>query len=108
MKKERDAIPHAPFLSKKIRNPRPGRIPRRNPTQKTRPLVVLTASDNLGLAEMREPWLKMQAEFAALSSNSTHRVMDGAVHIATVTDPEIARTTVEAVHEVVEAMHAKR
>lgn len=53
-----------------------------------RPIVVLTAgtgpslpgaSDDLNRV-MRETWLTLQAELAALSSRSDHRVIDGAGH----------------------------
>ena len=69
-----------------------------------RPLVVLTAPDTPGFEVMREPWLEMQEELAALSSHSTHRIVEGAGHISLATNPEHARVVVDAVREVVHAV----
>ena len=71
-----------------------------------RPLVVLTAPDTPGFEVMRDPWLEMQEELAALSSNSRHRVIEGAGHMSLVTDPEHTREVVGAVREVVEVVRA--
>ncbi len=68
-----------------------------------KPLVVLTAPDNPGFGKMKEPWLKMQAELAGLSSQSEHCVLEGASHVMTMTDPATAREVVEAVRWAVEA-----
>ena len=65
-------------------------------------LLVLTAPDNPGFGEMKESWLEMQAELAALSSRGEHRVLEGASHVGTMTDPKTAREVVGAVRRVVE------
>ncbi|MDP9437648.1 MAG: alpha/beta hydrolase [Actinomycetota bacterium] len=67
-----------------------------------KPLLVLTAPDNPGFGEMKGPWLEMQVELAALSSRGEHRVLEGASHIGTMTDPATVREVVEAVRRVVE------
>ena len=66
-----------------------------------KPLFVLTAPDTPGFEVMKEPWLEMQRELADLSSNSTHRVLDGAGHISLVTNPQYTREVVGAVREAV-------
>ena len=72
------------------------------------PLLVLTAPDNPGFGEMKGPWLKMQAELAALSSRGEHRVLEGSSHVGTMTDPSSTREVVEAVRRVVEAARRER
>lgn len=67
------------------------------------PLLVLTAPDNPGFGEMKGPWLEMQAELAALSSRGELRVLEGASHVGTMTDPSTAREVVGAVRRIVEA-----
>ena len=67
------------------------------------PLLVLTAPDNPGFGEMKGAWLKMQAELAALSSRGEHRVLEGASHVGTMTDPATAHEVVGAIRQVVEA-----
>jgi len=71
------------------------------------PLFVLTAPDNPGFGEMKGPWLKMQAELAALSSRGEHRVLEGASHVGTMTDPGTMREVVEIVRRIVEATRRK-
>ncbi len=73
-----------------------------------KPLVVLTAPDNPGFGEMKEAWLEIQAELAALSSRDEHRVLEGASHVDTMIDPETAREVVGAVRKVVEAVRSGR
>ena len=73
-----------------------------------KPLCVLTAPDTPGFEVMKEPWLEMQRELADLSSNSTHRVLDGAGHISLVTNPEYTQEVVGAVREAVEAVRGER
>ncbi len=73
-----------------------------------KPLFVLTAPDTPGFEVMKEPWLEMQRELADLSSNSTHRVLDGAGHISLVTNPEYTQEVVGAAREAVEAVEAVR
>ena len=46
------------------------------------PLAVVSAG------EQDPDWLALQNELAALSTNSTHRVINGATHTSVVDDPE--------------------
>lgn len=62
---------------------------------------MLTAPVFPILQEVREYHIEMQKELAALSRNSTHRFLEGASHIAAMTDPEIAGKVVKEVHEIV-------
>jgi pimeloyl-ACP methyl ester carboxylesterase len=71
-----------------------------------RPLAVLTAPVFPVRAEAREYHLQMQRELAVLSRNATHRFLEGASHVATMTDPEVAREVVEGVHEIVREVQA--
>ena len=48
-------------------------------------------------------WLGLQDELAALSSNSSHRVVDGATHESVLYDREDAQITSAAIVGVVEA-----
>jgi pimeloyl-ACP methyl ester carboxylesterase len=63
----------------------------------TKPLAVVSAGTDVlpGAAEL-------QAELAALSTNSTHRVIDGATHVTLVTHRGHAMSVVEAIRDVVE------
>lgn len=49
----------------------------------------------------------MQAELAALSSRGEHRVLEGASHVGTMTDPGTMREVVEIVRRIVEAARRK-
>lgn len=74
-----------------------------------RPLVVLTAGVGPRLPGVRdevqdafyETWLVLQAELAALSTNSAHRIVDGATHYIHHDEPD---TVVAAVRDVVDAV----
>jgi pimeloyl-ACP methyl ester carboxylesterase len=66
-----------------------------------KPLAVLTAPVFPILQEVREYHIEMQKELAALSRNSTHRFLEGASHVAAMTDPEVAGKVVKEVHEIV-------
>ncbi|MES1245698.1 MAG: alpha/beta hydrolase [Acidobacteriota bacterium] len=74
-----------------------------------RPVVVLTAGKPLsmsgisdqGVAAMQQTWLELHDELAALSSNSDHRVVEGAGHYIHVDRPE---AVVAAVCDVVIAV----
>jgi len=68
-----------------------------------RPLVVVTA----GLGAM-EGWLPLQAEMAALSPNSLHRVVDGASHAGLVGTEAGAAASTRAIAEVVQAVRTGR
>jgi pimeloyl-ACP methyl ester carboxylesterase len=63
-----------------------------------KPLAVVSAG------EQSPAWLELQDELAALSSDSTHRVVEGATHVSLLYDPDDARATSAAIVEVVEAV----
>ena len=67
-----------------------------------KPLAVVSAG------EQPPAWLELQDELAALSSNSTHRVVAGATHTSLVDDRSDARATSAAILEVVEAVRDDR
>lgn len=69
------------------------------------PLAVLTASGTVAFDPVHG---ELQAEFAALSSNSAHRVVDGADHGSIVMSPEYARVVADYVCRVVEAVRTGR
>lgn len=63
-----------------------------------KPLAVITAGEH-------EPiWLELQDELAALSSESVHRVVEGATHGSLLYDQANAQVTSTAILEVVEAV----
>jgi len=65
-----------------------------------KPLAVITAG------EQHEPiWFELQDELAALSSDSVHRVVEGATHGSLLDDQGDAQVTSTAILEVVEAVH---
>jgi hypothetical protein len=56
-------------------------------------------------AGTQEPeWLKLQDDLAALSSNSTHRVVEGATHTSVLHDRDDVQATSSAILEVVAAV----
>ncbi len=64
-----------------------------------KPLAVITAG------EQQEPiWFELQEELAALSSDSVHRVVEGATHGSLLDDQRDAQVTSMAILEVVEAV----
>jgi pimeloyl-ACP methyl ester carboxylesterase len=68
-----------------------------------KPLAVITAGAN------RVPdWLEMQDELAALSSDSIHRVVDGATHVSLLYDKRDAQVTSAGIQQVVEAVRTDR
>ncbi|HET6317185.1 MAG TPA: alpha/beta fold hydrolase, partial [Chloroflexota bacterium] len=72
-----------------------------------RPLVVLTATDHTSdfgaYAQEVDPlWQQMQAELAALSSNSSHYVVEGATHSSL--QLQDARVTSAAIDQVVQSI----
>ncbi len=69
---------------------------------------MLTAPDNPGFEEMKEPWLKMQAELATLSSRGEQHVLEGSSHVNTMTRPETIREVVETVRRVIVAANRDR
>src|SRR5215207_1186588 len=64
------------------------------------PLAVLTASGPMAFDPVHG---ELQAELAALSSNGTHRVVEGADHGSIVMSPEYARVVADYVCRVLEA-----
>src|SRR5215212_8727862 len=79
-----------------------------------RPLVVLTAGDHrrdfaAGISAAAQTqfegvWRKLQAELAALSGNTVHRIVDGAGHQSLQLDPTYVPMTSAAILQVVEAV----
>jgi pimeloyl-ACP methyl ester carboxylesterase len=62
------------------------------------PLLVLTAG------EQDAAWSAAQDELAALSSNSAHRVLDGAAHGDLLADRDVAAVSAQGIREVVGAV----
>ena len=67
-----------------------------------KPLVVITAG------EQSPSWLEMQDELAALSSDSIHRVVEGATHVSLLYDKGNAKVSSAAIEQVVEAVRTDR
>jgi pimeloyl-ACP methyl ester carboxylesterase len=67
-----------------------------------KPLAVISAG------EQSPGWLEMQDELAALSSNSIHRVVEGATHESLLYDKGDAQVTSAAIDQVVEAVRTDR
>jgi pimeloyl-ACP methyl ester carboxylesterase len=67
------------------------------------PLVVLTAGAGLDAA-----WSAAQDRMAALSANSSHRVVDGADHGALIGEPDGAAATTRAILDVVSSVRSSR
>jgi hypothetical protein len=74
----------------------------------SRPLAVLTATDHghppETAAHMGQFWRGLQDELAALSSNSVHRIIEGATHTSLVNDRLHAGATSDAIRQMVEAV----
>jgi len=64
-----------------------------------RPLVVLTAGSGSA-----DTWFAHQDQLARLSTNSAHRIVDGATHEMLVADQTAAASTVTAIREVVSSV----
>jgi pimeloyl-ACP methyl ester carboxylesterase len=67
------------------------------------PLFVLTATEHDSPPDQEKQWQEWQNELALLSNNSVHQVVDGADHTSFWRDPEIAKLSVTAILQVVEA-----
>jgi len=67
------------------------------------PLFILTATDHGGPAEMEEAWQALQDELAQLSTNSVHKVLNGARHESLWADPKFTGESVAAILNVVDA-----
>lgn len=79
-----------------------------------RPLIVLTAVDSFaGLptelaTRAEQAWEELQAELAALSANSLHRVLAGTTHTSLVYNREDAQSTIAAILQVAAAARTRR
>ena len=67
-----------------------------------KPLAVISAGTQ------ESEWLDLQDDLATLSSNSTHRVVEGATHTSVLDDRSDAQATSAAVVEVVSAVRNDR
>jgi pimeloyl-ACP methyl ester carboxylesterase len=67
-----------------------------------KPLAVVSAG------EQSSDWLEMQDELAALSSQSIHRVVDGATHESLLYDKGDSQVTSAAIEQVVDAVRTDR
>ena len=70
--------------------------------QGDKPLAVISAGTQ------ESEWLDLQDDLATLSSNSTHRVVEGATHTSVLDDRSDAQATSTAVFEVVSAVRNDR
>jgi len=68
-----------------------------------KPLFVLTAG-----SESDAAWFAKQRDMAALSTNSAHRVVEGATHDALIADEGYAAVTTRAILDVVAAVRSGR
>jgi hypothetical protein len=68
-----------------------------------KPLVVLTAGSGSDAA-----WKAAQDDLAGLSTNSAHRVIDGATHNDLVMDEDAAAATSQAILDVVSSVRSGR
>jgi len=66
------------------------------------PVAVVSAG------QQNPGWLALQNELAALSTNSSHHVVDGATHTSVVDDPGHARATSTAIVDVVDIVRNTR
>ena len=69
-----------------------------------KPLAVISASEHLPPGWPPPGWPEMQEELAALSSDSIHRVVEGANHESLLYEKRDAQVTSAAIVEVVEAV----
>jgi pimeloyl-ACP methyl ester carboxylesterase len=67
-----------------------------------KPLIVLTAGSGHDAA-----WFAAQNRMARLSTNSVHRIIDGATHEALIADQEDAAATTQAILDVVASVRSK-
>ncbi len=73
-----------------------------------KPLLVLSATENEVFPDMIEPWLKMQTELASLSSDSRYHPVEGASHVALLTDSRYVREVTENIRHFVEEIVTRR
>jgi hypothetical protein len=67
-----------------------------------KPLIVLTAGSGHDAA-----WPAAQNRLATLSTNSVHRIVDGATHEDLITNEEDAAVTTQAILDVVAAVRSR-
>lgn len=67
------------------------------------PLLVLTATEHGTPPKQEQLWQDWQIELASLSTNSVHQIVEGADHASFWRDPEIAKVSIAAILEAVEA-----
>ena len=65
------------------------------------PLIVVTAAE-----DAHEGWLPLQDEMATLSTNSAHRVIQGATHTSLIEDQADSANSIQAILDVVEAVRS--
>lgn len=68
-----------------------------------KPLAVLTAGSGSDAA-----WMAAQEDLASLSTNSAHRVVDGAIHGEMIADEDAAAATSQAILDVVSSVRSGR
>jgi pimeloyl-ACP methyl ester carboxylesterase len=68
-----------------------------------KPLAVVTAGSGSDAA-----WMEAQEDLASLSTNSTHRVIDGAAHSDLVLEKDAAAATSQAILDVVASVRSAR
>ena len=66
------------------------------------PLVVLTATEHGDSQDGELLHQQLQAELAALSSNSRHQIVQGASHNSLIDDREMSLITVDAIRQVLD------
>ena len=67
------------------------------------PLFVLTATEHGTPPEQEQLWQSWQNDLAALSTNSLHKIVEGADHASFWLDAETAKVSIAAILQVVEA-----
>jgi pimeloyl-ACP methyl ester carboxylesterase len=70
------------------------------------PLIVVSATTPDD--ETRRVWTEINGEFAGLSTNSIHRVMQGATHSGLLWKSEHAQATTDAIKQVIEATRTRQ
>jgi hypothetical protein len=68
----------------------------------SRPLIVLTATEHGDSPDGERLHRQLQAELAALSSNSRHQIVEDATHNSLIDDREQSHITVDAIQEVLD------
>jgi hypothetical protein len=67
------------------------------------PLFVISATEHGTPPDLEQLWQGWQEEMASLSTNSRHRVVDGAGHTSLVFDAQDAQASIAAIEEIVAA-----